>query len=255
VDFYLANRCDRRVDEHEVFAETETERVSKGLPVGPAFMPLAESPMLQAMVLPSRGNPGRAIAMSTSSSASSSSGDSDGTSSTGQSRGRIGSRGGIRSNSKGRSSSSANYGGIRNGIRYGSAGGGGRSNDTNLTNGPSLEEQVERGLISVAEYHRLATASREAEERAENPPSRGLTRFEGRSTSGLSREMGADMSGNQMVLRSPGIGGYQGSSGSSGRDGLLYVTPHAAPPPNRDWMRERPSSRPGFNSGSRAFHK
>lgn len=234
-------RCDRRVDEHEVFAETESERASKGLPVGSAFIPLAESPVLQAMVLQSRGG-GRAVPSGTSSFPS----GGDLSSSRGQGRSLTGSRGASRSASKGRSSSSASYGGssIRSRASYDGAGGGG------ITSGLSLEEQVERGLIGVAEYHRLATASREAEERLENPTS-SSDRSMGPSR--LRRQLGADKSGNdnQVVLRSPNFGSAQGGTGGSNGDGLLDFSSRTAPPSNRNWMRERPSSRPGVNSGSR----
>lgn len=231
-------RCDRRVDDHEVFAETESERASKGLPVGPAFMPLAESPMLQAMVLPSRGC-SRAAASGTSSSSFPSGGDLS--SSRGQGRSLNGSRGVSRSASKGRSSSS-----VRNRVSYDGAGGGGGG----LVTGPSLEEQVERGLIGVAEYHRLATASREAEAHLEDPTS-SSDRSAGPSR--LRRQMGADKSGNdnQMVPRSPNFVSAQGGTGGTSRDSPLDFSSHAAPPSNRNWMRERPSSRPGPSSGSR----
>ena len=48
---YSCIGCDKRVSEHETVFEPEAARRAAGRAVGPAFVPLAESPALQQMVL------------------------------------------------------------------------------------------------------------------------------------------------------------------------------------------------------------
>jgi hypothetical protein len=161
---YACIGCDVKVSEHEVVVEDKVQRQQAGLPVGRAFMPLAESGQLQESVFGqthaeriSRGG-GQLLpaALPAAQLLSPTGGRLQQQKAVPRYQGIAGS---TTRKSEGNMGSSEERGeergrGVEEGVGGGSSGGGGDRGRA-MPRGLGLEEQVERGMITAAEYHKL----------------------------------------------------------------------------------------------------